>query len=678
MKAVHILFSTLFVSVLSRPTLVSHKWEKRDVDPNLVPELGLQAGLNPTGTGDCDGIPGANGVPIKIPCSCPPNRTVFLQALNANVAAGHAIHNPGVKISFPTDNSTQSQQDRITAAAITLQNLNGPGQGCPIVSTTLTAQSQAIQAAANKASSTPSQPQPAPQSSSSSSSSATPAKPSAPLSAPAPSSTLAIDPALVPDLGLQSGLNPTGTGDCDGIPGSNGVPIKIPCQCPPNRTTLLNSLSANVAAGFAVNNPGVKVTFPTDNSTNSQLARITALAITIQNLNGPGKGCPIASTTLTAQANAIQAAAAASSASAAASSTSSTSPSTPVVVKSSSSSVASPTSVVPQSAPTSSSSSNSNLAIDPALVPDLGLQSGLNPTGTGDCDGIPGSNGVPIKIPCQCPPDRTTLLNALSANVAAGHAVNNSGVAISFPTDNSTQSQLNRITAVVITLQNLNGPGKGCPLVSTTLAAQAQAIQNAASASSSLTQPSSTPVVPRAKTTTSSSAASTPTPTSGSTDLASAPASGTSSSSSQSVNNGNAAPSSSSSTSSNDSDIIDPNSIPDLGGVAGVNPTGTGECDGVVKQSNGQPIKVPCSCPPDRDTFIAALNANVAAGHATNNPPVPVFYPVGNSTNAQFDRLEAAIITLQNMNGPGQGCPVASTTLGQQQVALLNEINNSR
>lgn len=96
MKAIHVLLSSLFtVSTLALPTYLLNK---RDVDPNLVPQLGLQAGLNPTGmsvstlnlfvfhegvvktgTGDCDGIPGANGLPIKIPCQCPPNRTVLLQ-----------------------------------------------------------------------------------------------------------------------------------------------------------------------------------------------------------------------------------------------------------------------------------------------------------------------------------------------------------------------------------------------------------------------------------------------------------------------------------------------------------------------------------------------------------------------------------------------------------------------
>ena len=52
---------------------------KRDVDPALIPQFGHAAGLNPTGTGDCDGVPNAAGVPIKVPCSCPPDRNLFIQ-----------------------------------------------------------------------------------------------------------------------------------------------------------------------------------------------------------------------------------------------------------------------------------------------------------------------------------------------------------------------------------------------------------------------------------------------------------------------------------------------------------------------------------------------------------------------------------------------------------------------
>ncbi|KAJ3520710.1 hypothetical protein NM688_g9125 [Phlebia brevispora] len=52
---------------------------RRDVPVDLVPQFGVQAGVNPDGTGNCDGIPNAQGVPIKIPCSCPPDRDSFIQ-----------------------------------------------------------------------------------------------------------------------------------------------------------------------------------------------------------------------------------------------------------------------------------------------------------------------------------------------------------------------------------------------------------------------------------------------------------------------------------------------------------------------------------------------------------------------------------------------------------------------
>ncbi|ETW82142.1 hypothetical protein HETIRDRAFT_409706 [Heterobasidion irregulare TC 32-1] len=245
---------------------------RREVDPNLVPDLGFQAGVNPTGTGDCDGaVNGADGRPIKIPCACPPDRNTFLQALNTNVAAGHAVNNPPIAVTFPTDNSKASKSARITAALITLQNLHGPGQGCPAVSTTLLAQQAAVNAA------------------------------------PAKRASAADISRLAPDLGFHSGVNPTGTGDCDGaVKGANGQPIKIPCACPPDRATFLQHLTADVNAGHAVNNPSIAVSFPTDNSVPSKLARINTALITLQNLNGPGKGCPAVSTTLQAQQKALQ------------------------------------------------------------------------------------------------------------------------------------------------------------------------------------------------------------------------------------------------------------------------------------------------------------------------------------------------------------------------------------
>jgi len=65
-------------------------------------------------------------------------------------------------------------------------------------------------------------------------------------------------------------------------------------------STGLQDLSNNAAAGHAINNPGIGVTFSndaTDQSNPTKIARIQAAIVTLQNLNGPGVGCPAASTT---------------------------------------------------------------------------------------------------------------------------------------------------------------------------------------------------------------------------------------------------------------------------------------------------------------------------------------------------------------------------------------------
>ena len=228
-------------------------------------------------------------------------------------------------MSFPTDNSKASQLARIQTAIVTLQNLRGPGVGCPAASTTFLAQQQAIAAGPDTGppapAPAPASPPPAPASPAPAPQSPAPASPAP--GAPAPAG--GVDPSLVPQFGLQAGLNPTGTGDCDGIKNAAGQVVKIPCSCPPDRGSfiavsinlsvphitilklVLQSLSANVAAGHAVNNPGVAVSFPTDNSKASQIARIQTAIVTLQNLRGPGVGCPAASTTFVAQQQAIAA-----------------------------------------------------------------------------------------------------------------------------------------------------------------------------------------------------------------------------------------------------------------------------------------------------------------------------------------------------------------------------------
>jgi len=262
---------------------------KRDVDPGLVPEFGLQAGLNPTGTGDCDGITNAAGKVVKIPCSCPPDRASFLRSLNDNVNAGRVVNNPGIAVSFPTGNSKEDQLARLQTAIVTLQNLKGPGVGCPAASTTFLAQQKAIQDGTDSPASAPpvafQQP---------------------PNNDPPAGSNGGVDPALVPEFGIKAGQNPTGTGDCDGTTNAAGQVVKIPCSCPPDRASFIEALNQNVVAGHAVNNPSVPVSFPTDNSNTSKTTRIQAALVTLQNLRGPGVGCPAASTTLLAQLKAVQ------------------------------------------------------------------------------------------------------------------------------------------------------------------------------------------------------------------------------------------------------------------------------------------------------------------------------------------------------------------------------------
>jgi hypothetical protein len=286
--------STLLISLLAVFTCTTvavpiRMNARRDVDASLVPPFGITAGQNPDGTGNCDGTIGPTGKPILIPCACPPPEDVFLKSLNDNVNAGHAVNNPAVKVSFPTDNSPASQIARIQAVLVSLQNLHGPGVGCPAASTTLLALQKSIQSGAAQS------PAPPP---------AAPAQSSSPSSSGVSNSDVA---KLAPSLGFTSGKNPTGTGDCDGaVNGPNGQPIKVPCSCPPSQDEFLSQLEANVAAGHAVHNPDVSVSYPLDNSPASQRARIIASLITVQNLKGAGVGCPAASTTLSAQLAAIQ------------------------------------------------------------------------------------------------------------------------------------------------------------------------------------------------------------------------------------------------------------------------------------------------------------------------------------------------------------------------------------
>ncbi|CAK5263237.1 unnamed protein product [Mycena citricolor] len=279
---------------------------RRGVDPSLVPEFGIAPGTNPTGTGDCEGNKG-----VAIPCTCPPDRDSFIAALSANVAFGHDVNNTVVPAPFPTDNSIQSQVTRIQTAITTLQNLHGPGVGCPAAATTFLAQIAALQAQP-EISSTPAAAA-ATSSAAGAAGAAVGADPagagvitaSATSASQAPNPTAnsvapTFDVSLVPEFGVIAGSQPDGTGNCKG---ANGV--LIPCSCPPDRAAFIDSLSGNVAAGHDINNPGVGAAFPTDNSLASQITRFQTVISSMQNLHGAGVGCPAAATTWSSQLAAL-------------------------------------------------------------------------------------------------------------------------------------------------------------------------------------------------------------------------------------------------------------------------------------------------------------------------------------------------------------------------------------
>lgn len=111
---------------------------------------------------------------------------------------------------------------------------------------------------------------------------------------------------------------------------------------------------------------------------------------------------------------------------------------------------------------------------------------------------------------------------------------------------------------------------------------------------------------------------------------------------------------------------------PEFGWTAGINPKGNGLCDGSELDSTGQPIEIPCTCPPPRDLFIQDMIINVDAGFSVNNTNVLVGFPTANTSAALVTRIQTAITTLQNLFGVGGGCPVSSTTFSEQLNAAIN------
>lgn len=123
------------------------------VNPALVPDFGVVPGTNANAkqTGSCDGFAAATNAVTLIPCNCPPNRATFLAALNENVAKGSVEGTPVEFSNDATDQSEATNTQRATALLVTLQNLNGPGVGCPAASAPNFAVQQKTGAVSNKA-----------------------------------------------------------------------------------------------------------------------------------------------------------------------------------------------------------------------------------------------------------------------------------------------------------------------------------------------------------------------------------------------------------------------------------------------------------------------------------------------------------------------------------------------
>jgi hypothetical protein len=102
----------------------------------LIPEFGVEAGVNPTGTGDCDGFNAAQNKVVKINCDkCPPPRDAYVEQLAKDLNAGNSFGSP---ITFNKDpasaNDVQANKDRATACLTVLQSFYGSkGVGCPAV-----------------------------------------------------------------------------------------------------------------------------------------------------------------------------------------------------------------------------------------------------------------------------------------------------------------------------------------------------------------------------------------------------------------------------------------------------------------------------------------------------------------------------------------------------------------
>lgn len=124
-------------STENKPRQQQGQFDASDPDfLSLIPEFGVQQGVNPTGTGDCDGFNAIANKVVPINCDkCPPPRDAYVQQLAKDLNAGNVFGNPVTFNKDPaTANDAQANKDRATACLTSLQSFYGSkGVGCPAV-----------------------------------------------------------------------------------------------------------------------------------------------------------------------------------------------------------------------------------------------------------------------------------------------------------------------------------------------------------------------------------------------------------------------------------------------------------------------------------------------------------------------------------------------------------------
>ncbi|KAI0682940.1 hypothetical protein BC835DRAFT_1423786 [Cytidiella melzeri] len=134
MKLTTLLF---FAAAFMVASVSSAPVKRKEFDPSLVPEFGIEPGQNPDSHGYCDGALDANGVPARIPPGCPPDRAAFVTVVQKHADpgwfGGTFFHGGSNKtVPFPTGNSNRDQQLRLSSS----DNILTSYFKCPIESTT--------------------------------------------------------------------------------------------------------------------------------------------------------------------------------------------------------------------------------------------------------------------------------------------------------------------------------------------------------------------------------------------------------------------------------------------------------------------------------------------------------------------------------------------------------------